>query len=50
LNFPYICIVDEDERLSTVGSGKYLSGAPKISPCPERKKEVANGDVENVKM
>jgi hypothetical protein len=37
----YLCIVDEDERRSAVGSGKYLSGAPKFSPCPARKNREA---------
>ena len=41
LNFSYLCIVDEDERQSAVGSGKYLSGAPNFSPCPARKNREA---------
>ena len=41
LNFSYLCIVDEDERRSAVGSEKYLSGAPKFSLCPARKNREA---------
>jgi hypothetical protein len=37
----YLCIVDEDERWSAVGSENYFSGAPKFSPCPERKNREA---------
>jgi len=33
----YLCNVDEDERRSAVGSGKYLSGLRKFPRCPARK-------------
>ena len=33
----YLCNVDEDERRSAVGNGKYLSGLRKFPRCPARK-------------
>ena len=33
----YLCNVDEDERRSAVGSGRYLSGLRKFPRCPARK-------------
>ena len=47
VNFSYLCIVDEDERRSAVGSGKYLSGSPKFSPCPERKNREDEIDIKD---
>ena len=47
VNFSYLCIVDEDERRSAVGSGKYLSGAPNFSLFLERKNQEAEIDNAN---
>jgi len=47
MNYSYLCIVDEDERRSAVGSGKYLSGLRKFPRCPARKNREAEIDNAN---
>jgi len=38
----YLCNIDDEERRSAVGSGKYLSGLRKFPRCPARKKIITN--------
>ena len=40
----YLCIVNKNDGIWTQGIKNLLSGLAKFSPCPWRKKEVANGD------
>ena len=40
----YLCIVNKNDGIWTQGTKNLLSGLAKFSPCPERKKEVVNGD------
>ena len=40
----YLCIVNKNDGTGTQGNKNLLSGLAKFSACPERKKEVANGD------
>ena len=42
--FYYLCIVNRNDGTGTQGNKNLLSGLAKFSACPERKKEVANGD------
>ena len=40
----YLCIVNKNDGIGAQGNKNLLSGLAKFSPCPARKKEVANGD------
>ena len=40
----YLCIVNKNDGTGAQGNKNLLSGLAKFSPCPWRKKEVANGD------
>ena len=40
----YLCIVNKNDGIGAQGNKNLLSGLAKFSACPERKKEVANGD------
>ena len=40
----YFCIVNKNDGIGAQGNKNLLSGLAKFSACPERKKEVANGD------
>ena len=44
LKFSYLCTVNGNDGIGTQGTKNLLSGLAKFSACPERKKEVANGD------
>ena len=44
LKFYYLCIVNKNDGIGAQGNKNLLSGLAKFSACPERKKEVANGD------
>ena len=44
MNYSYLCIVNKNDGIGTQGTKNLLSGLAKFSPCPERKKEVVNGD------
>jgi hypothetical protein len=43
----YLCIVNKNDGIGAQGNKYLLSGLEKFSACPERKKEVANGDEDN---
>ena len=40
----YLCIVNKNDGIGAQSKKNLLSGLAKFSACPERKKEVANGD------
>jgi len=42
----YICIVNRNDGFWAQGTKNLLSGLANFTACPERKKEVANGDEE----
>ncbi len=42
--FYYFCIVNKNDGIGAQGNKNLLSGLAKFSACPERKKEIANGD------
>ena len=44
MNYSYLCIVNRNDGIWAQGTKKLLSGLAKFTACPERKKEVANGD------
>ena len=44
MNYSYLCIVNRNDGIGAQGTKKLLSGLAKFTACPERKKEVANGD------
>ena len=44
LKMLYLCIVNRNDGIGTQGTKNLFSGLTKFSPCPERKKEVVNGD------
>ena len=47
MNYSYLCIVNRNDGIWAQGTKNLLSGLAKFTACPERKKEVANGDKEN---
>ena len=44
LKLLYLCIVNRNDGIGAQGTKNLFSGLTKFSPCPERKKEVENGD------
>ena len=44
MNYSYLCIVNRNDGIGAQGTKNLLSGLAKFTACPERKKEVANGD------
>ena len=44
MNYSYLCIVNRNDGIWAQGTKNLLSGLAKFTACPERKKEVANGD------
>ena len=47
MNYSYLCIVNRNDGIGAQGTKNLLSGLAKFTACPERKKEVANGDEED---
>ena len=47
MNYSCLCIVNKNDEIWAKGTKNLLSGLAKFTACPERKKEVANGDKEN---
>jgi len=50
MNYSYLCIVNRNDGIGAQGTKNLLSGLAKFTACPERKKEVVNGDEARAKQ